>query len=139
MTVEETPHFSTQSKENTRRCFLSANRKSASHLCPHPWSLHCLTFFPACNCHRHSFDCYYDPEVDRRRGSLDIHGHYRGGGVCLNCQVSAALCPQHGFLFCVFFWRVRNANVGVTDRSLMLYFCVTICLFLCVFSMTQLE
>ncbi|XP_053174071.1 laminin subunit alpha-5 [Scomber japonicus] len=39
-----------------------------------------------CNCHRHSFDCYYDPEVDQRTGSLDIHGHYRGGGVCLNCQ-----------------------------------------------------
>ncbi|CAJ1084378.1 laminin subunit alpha-5 isoform X1 [Xyrichtys novacula] len=39
-----------------------------------------------CNCHRHSFDCYYDPEVDQRRGSLDGHGHYRGGGVCLNCQ-----------------------------------------------------
>uniref|UniRef100_A0A665VCL0 Laminin, alpha 5 n=1 Tax=Echeneis naucrates TaxID=173247 RepID=A0A665VCL0_ECHNA len=39
-----------------------------------------------CNCHRHSFDCYYDPEVDQRRGSLDIHGHHRGGGVCLNCQ-----------------------------------------------------
>ncbi|XP_035512224.1 laminin subunit alpha-5 [Morone saxatilis] len=39
-----------------------------------------------CNCHRHSFDCYYDPEVDHRRGSLDIHGHNRGGGVCLNCQ-----------------------------------------------------
>ncbi|XP_039878777.1 laminin subunit alpha-5 isoform X1 [Simochromis diagramma] len=39
-----------------------------------------------CNCHRHSFDCYYDPEVDERRASLDIHGHYRGGGVCLNCQ-----------------------------------------------------
>ncbi|KAK5624087.1 hypothetical protein CRENBAI_015003 [Crenichthys baileyi] len=40
----------------------------------------------ACNCHRHSFDCYYDPEVDRRRASLDIHRHHRGGGVCLNCQ-----------------------------------------------------
>ncbi|XP_053704727.1 laminin subunit alpha-5 isoform X1 [Synchiropus splendidus] len=39
-----------------------------------------------CNCHRHSFDCYYDPEVEQRRGSLDMHGHYRGGGVCLNCQ-----------------------------------------------------
>ncbi|KAF7645654.1 hypothetical protein LDENG_00200400, partial [Lucifuga dentata] len=39
-----------------------------------------------CNCHRHSFDCYYDPDVDQKRGSLDIHGQYRGGGVCLNCQ-----------------------------------------------------
>uniref|UniRef100_A0A8C6SLT9 Uncharacterized protein n=1 Tax=Neogobius melanostomus TaxID=47308 RepID=A0A8C6SLT9_9GOBI len=40
----------------------------------------------SCNCHRHSFDCYYDPEVEHRRESLDAHGHYRGGGVCLNCQ-----------------------------------------------------
>ncbi|XP_075883000.1 laminin subunit alpha-5 isoform X3 [Nelusetta ayraudi] len=39
-----------------------------------------------CNCHRHSFDCFYDPEVDRSRVSLDMHGHFRGGGVCLNCQ-----------------------------------------------------
>uniref|UniRef100_A0A667YBM3 Laminin, alpha 5 n=1 Tax=Myripristis murdjan TaxID=586833 RepID=A0A667YBM3_9TELE len=39
-----------------------------------------------CNCHRHSFDCYYDPEVDQNRGSVDVHGHHRGGGVCLNCQ-----------------------------------------------------
>ncbi|XP_045913044.1 laminin subunit alpha-5 isoform X2 [Micropterus dolomieu] len=39
-----------------------------------------------CNCHRHSFDCYYDPELDQKRGSLDIHGNYRGGGVCLTCQ-----------------------------------------------------
>uniref|UniRef100_A0A3Q1JX64 Laminin subunit alpha-5 n=1 Tax=Anabas testudineus TaxID=64144 RepID=A0A3Q1JX64_ANATE len=39
-----------------------------------------------CNCHRHSFDCYYDPEVEQRRGSIDINGHHQGGGVCLNCQ-----------------------------------------------------
>ncbi|XP_077572690.1 laminin subunit alpha-5 isoform X2 [Stigmatopora nigra] len=39
-----------------------------------------------CNCHRHSFDCFYDGDVSERHGSLDIHGHYRGGGVCLNCQ-----------------------------------------------------
>uniref|UniRef100_A0A3P9LMT4 Laminin, alpha 5 n=1 Tax=Oryzias latipes TaxID=8090 RepID=A0A3P9LMT4_ORYLA len=40
----------------------------------------------ACNCHHHAFECYYDPEIDRKRLSLDIHGHHRGGGVCLNCQ-----------------------------------------------------
>ncbi|XP_037833033.1 laminin subunit alpha-5 isoform X1 [Kryptolebias marmoratus] len=39
-----------------------------------------------CNCHRHSFDCYYDSDVDRKRSSLDLHGRHRGGGVCLNCQ-----------------------------------------------------
>lgn len=50
----------------------------------------CL-FVSACNCHRHSFDCYYDPEVDQRRGSVDANGHHRGGGVCLNCQVTESL------------------------------------------------
>ncbi|XP_067382208.1 laminin subunit alpha-5 isoform X2 [Channa argus] len=62
-----------------------------------------------CNCHRHSFDCYYDPEVDHRKDSIDINGHHRGGGVCLNCQhhttgVNCELCiptyyrsPDHPF------------------------------------------
>uniref|UniRef100_A0A8C4Z2D7 Laminin subunit alpha-5 n=1 Tax=Gadus morhua TaxID=8049 RepID=A0A8C4Z2D7_GADMO len=39
-----------------------------------------------CNCHRHSFDCYYDPEVEQRRVSLNVNGQLQGGGVCLNCQ-----------------------------------------------------
>ncbi|TRY84024.1 hypothetical protein DNTS_013565, partial [Danionella cerebrum] len=39
-----------------------------------------------CNCHRHSFECYYDPEIERRRESLDMQGEYRGGGVCIECQ-----------------------------------------------------
>ncbi|XP_030624223.1 laminin subunit alpha-5 [Chanos chanos] len=39
-----------------------------------------------CNCHKHSTDCYYDSEVDQRRASLNIHGEYRGGGVCVDCQ-----------------------------------------------------
>lgn len=48
---------------------------------------HRLCSLSECNCHRHSFDCFYDAEVDRSRASLDMHGHFRGGGVCLNCQV----------------------------------------------------
>ncbi|XP_076132765.1 laminin subunit alpha-5 isoform X1 [Alosa pseudoharengus] len=39
-----------------------------------------------CNCHRHSYDCYYDPAVDARRASMNVQGEYRGGGVCLECQ-----------------------------------------------------
>ncbi|XP_061781861.1 laminin subunit alpha-5 isoform X2 [Nerophis lumbriciformis] len=39
-----------------------------------------------CHCHRHSFDCFYDPDVARSGGSVDIRGQKRGGGVCLNCQ-----------------------------------------------------
>ncbi|KAM8811022.1 laminin subunit alpha-3 [Eudromia elegans] len=39
-----------------------------------------------CNCYGHATDCYYDADVDQRRESLNIHGHYEGGGVCINCQ-----------------------------------------------------
>ncbi|XP_047677145.1 laminin subunit alpha-3 isoform X3 [Tachysurus fulvidraco] len=43
-----------------------------------------------CQCHLHATDCYYDAEVERRRASLNIHGRYDGGGVCLNCQHNTA-------------------------------------------------
>ncbi|KAJ8272625.1 hypothetical protein GJAV_G00091440 [Gymnothorax javanicus] len=43
-----------------------------------------------CQCHSHTTDCYYDPEVDRRRASLNIYGQYDGGGVCINCQHNTA-------------------------------------------------
>uniref|UniRef100_A0A663ED62 Laminin subunit alpha 3 n=1 Tax=Aquila chrysaetos chrysaetos TaxID=223781 RepID=A0A663ED62_AQUCH len=43
-----------------------------------------------CNCHGHATDCYYDADVDHRRESLNIHGHYEGGGVCINCQHNTA-------------------------------------------------
>ncbi|XP_034151886.1 laminin subunit alpha-5 isoform X3 [Esox lucius] len=39
-----------------------------------------------CNCNRHSYECYYDPEVDQRGASVDMEGHSRGGGVCMECQ-----------------------------------------------------
>ncbi|XP_008557031.1 laminin subunit alpha [Microplitis demolitor] len=38
-----------------------------------------------CNCFGHSTECIYDPEVDEKHLSLDIHGAYEGGGVCQNC------------------------------------------------------
>uniref|UniRef100_A0A671KQZ1 Laminin subunit alpha-5 n=1 Tax=Sinocyclocheilus anshuiensis TaxID=1608454 RepID=A0A671KQZ1_9TELE len=40
----------------------------------------------SCNCNRHSSECYYDPEIDQRRASLNMQGQYRGGGVCIECQ-----------------------------------------------------
>uniref|UniRef100_A0A663MDS5 Laminin subunit alpha 3 n=1 Tax=Athene cunicularia TaxID=194338 RepID=A0A663MDS5_ATHCN len=43
-----------------------------------------------CNCHEHATDCYYDADVDQHRESLNIHGHYEGGGVCINCQHNTA-------------------------------------------------
>ncbi|NWW43301.1 LAMA3 protein, partial [Pedionomus torquatus] len=44
----------------------------------------------ACNCHGHATDCYYDADVDRRQESLNVHGDYEGGGVCINCQHNTA-------------------------------------------------
>ncbi|CAN9502837.1 unnamed protein product [Ophioblennius macclurei] len=43
-----------------------------------------------CQCFSHATDCYYDPEVERRRASLDTFGRYDGGGVCINCQHNTA-------------------------------------------------
>ncbi|XP_029970340.1 laminin subunit alpha-3-like isoform X2 [Salarias fasciatus] len=43
-----------------------------------------------CQCFSHAADCYYDPEVERRRASLDTFGRYDGGGVCINCQHNTA-------------------------------------------------
>ncbi|KAL6491045.1 hypothetical protein MHYP_G00013900 [Metynnis hypsauchen] len=43
-----------------------------------------------CQCHSHATDCYYDPEVERRKASLNIYGQYDGGGVCVNCQHNTA-------------------------------------------------
>nr|XP_039265768.1 laminin subunit alpha-5-like isoform X2 [Styela clava] len=40
----------------------------------------------ACNCHGHSYQCYYDEQVAIRRQSLDMNGNYEGGGVCQNCS-----------------------------------------------------
>ncbi|XP_078092838.1 laminin subunit alpha-5 isoform X1 [Mustelus asterias] len=43
-----------------------------------------------CNCNGHTFQCVYDPEVAERKGSLNRHGHYEGGGVCINCERNTA-------------------------------------------------
>ncbi|PBC25348.1 Laminin subunit alpha [Apis cerana cerana] len=39
-----------------------------------------------CNCFGHSDECEYDPEVDEKHLSLDIHDNYEGGGICKNCR-----------------------------------------------------
>ncbi|XP_054888860.1 laminin subunit alpha-3-like isoform X2 [Poeciliopsis prolifica] len=43
-----------------------------------------------CQCFTHASDCYYDPEVEKRRASLDTFGRYNGGGVCIGCQHNTA-------------------------------------------------
>ncbi|KAM4771006.1 laminin subunit alpha-2 [Rhinophrynus dorsalis] len=44
----------------------------------------------ACNCHWKSDECYYDQQVADKKLSLNIHGKYLGGGVCVNCTSNTA-------------------------------------------------
>ncbi|XP_012410390.1 laminin subunit alpha-2, partial [Trichechus manatus latirostris] len=44
----------------------------------------------ACNCHGKAEECYYDETVARRNLSLNVHGKYSGGGVCINCTQNTA-------------------------------------------------
>ncbi|XP_030612396.1 laminin subunit alpha-1 [Archocentrus centrarchus] len=43
-----------------------------------------------CNCHNKSRDCYYNQTVSDLSLSLNTHGVYQGGGVCIDCQQNTA-------------------------------------------------
>ncbi|XP_062428549.1 laminin subunit alpha-2 isoform X4 [Rhea pennata] len=66
--------------------------ETCDHCCPgfnqKPW--HAGTFLvkhecEPCNCHGKTEECYYDQNVADRNQSLNVHGEYAGGGVCVNC------------------------------------------------------
>ncbi|XP_062850491.1 laminin subunit alpha-3 [Trichomycterus rosablanca] len=71
--------------------------ESCDHCCPghnqKPWrpaTSQSPNECEPCQCHSHAADCYYDPEVERRGASLNIHGSYEGGGICIDCQHNTA-------------------------------------------------
>nr|XP_040569600.1 laminin subunit alpha-1-like isoform X1 [Lepeophtheirus salmonis] len=39
-----------------------------------------------CQCFNHADECYFDPQVEAERKSLNSDGKYEGGGVCINCR-----------------------------------------------------
>uniref|UniRef100_A0A4W5QWC9 Laminin, alpha 1 n=1 Tax=Hucho hucho TaxID=62062 RepID=A0A4W5QWC9_9TELE len=43
-----------------------------------------------CNCHNKADDCYYNQTMDDHKISMNSHGHFRGGGVCINCTQNTA-------------------------------------------------
>ncbi|XP_068087628.1 laminin subunit alpha-2 isoform X4 [Hyperolius riggenbachi] len=43
-----------------------------------------------CNCHGKTDECYYDENIASKNLSLNIHGQYNGGGVCVNCSENTA-------------------------------------------------
>uniref|UniRef100_A0A8B9EMM7 Laminin subunit alpha-2 n=1 Tax=Anser cygnoides TaxID=8845 RepID=A0A8B9EMM7_ANSCY len=66
--------------ETCDRCCPGFNQK--------PW--HAGTFLvkhecEPCNCHGKTEECYYDQNVADKNQSLNVHGEYIGGGVCVNC------------------------------------------------------
>uniref|UniRef100_A0A8C0V620 Laminin subunit alpha 3 n=1 Tax=Cyanistes caeruleus TaxID=156563 RepID=A0A8C0V620_CYACU len=84
---------------NPKSCECQHNTcgETCDHCCPgynqkqwQPATAGSTNICEPCNCHGHATDCYYDADVDQRRESLNIHGHYEGGGVCINCQHNTA-------------------------------------------------
>ncbi|XP_028831523.1 laminin subunit alpha-3-like [Denticeps clupeoides] len=67
--------------ESCDRCCPGYNQKPWRSATPHN-----ANECQPCQCHSHATDCYYDPEVERRKASLNIYGRYDGGGVCISCQ-----------------------------------------------------
>ena len=45
-----------------------------------------MLLFLACQCYGHADECVYDEKVAAEKKSIDIHGRYDGGGVCLYCR-----------------------------------------------------
>ncbi|XP_060046469.1 laminin subunit alpha-2 [Erinaceus europaeus] len=71
--------------------------ESCDHCCPgfhqKPWRAGTFltkTECEACNCHGKAEECYYDENIAIRNLSLNIHGKYIGGGVCVNCTQNTA-------------------------------------------------
>ncbi|MED6266918.1 Laminin subunit alpha-2, partial [Characodon lateralis] len=85
-----TKKFSCECEDNT--C-----GESCDHCCPgyhqQPWMAG--TFLTRhvcekCNCHNKAEECYFNQTVADLSLSLDIHGQYRGGGVCIGCRDNTA-------------------------------------------------
>ncbi|XP_069017691.1 laminin subunit alpha-2 [Embiotoca jacksoni] len=71
--------------------------ESCDHCCPgynqQPWMAG--TFLTRhvcekCNCHGKAEECYFNQTVADLSLSLDVHGQYRGGGVCIGCHDNTA-------------------------------------------------
>ncbi|KAL1006408.1 hypothetical protein UPYG_G00072000 [Umbra pygmaea] len=43
-----------------------------------------------CNCHNKTNDCYFNQTVANQKMSMNLHGRFQGGGVCINCTQNTA-------------------------------------------------
>ncbi|KAL2085445.1 hypothetical protein ACEWY4_018765 [Coilia grayii] len=58
--------------------------------CPLDPVTKCFGHTLECNCHNKAEDCYYNATVAELRKSINIHGQYSGGGVCIDCTQNTA-------------------------------------------------
>uniref|UniRef100_A0A8C7L2V4 Laminin, alpha 1 n=1 Tax=Oncorhynchus kisutch TaxID=8019 RepID=A0A8C7L2V4_ONCKI len=66
--------------------------ESCNECCPgyhqEPWQPGTLS--NECNCHNKAEDCYYNQTMDDHKMSMNSHGHFHGGGVCIDCTQNTA-------------------------------------------------
>nr|XP_054604109.1 laminin subunit alpha-2 isoform X1 [Nothobranchius furzeri] len=89
--------LSAATKKFSCECEHNTCGESCDHCCPgyhqQPWMAG--TFLTRhvcekCNCHNKAEECYFNQTVADLSLSLDIHGKYRGGGVCIGCRGNTA-------------------------------------------------
>uniref|UniRef100_A0A8D3DXG8 Laminin subunit alpha 2 n=1 Tax=Scophthalmus maximus TaxID=52904 RepID=A0A8D3DXG8_SCOMX len=89
--------LNTDTKKFSCECEHNTCGESCDHCCPgyhqQPWMAG--TFLTRhicekCNCHGKADECYFNHTVADSSLSLDVHGKYRGGGVCIGCRDNTA-------------------------------------------------
>ncbi|KAK2856042.1 hypothetical protein Q5P01_004777 [Channa striata] len=89
--------LNTVTKKFSCECEHNTCGESCDHCCPgyhqQPWMAG--TFLTRhvcekCNCHGKADECHFNQSVADLSLSLDIHGKYRGGGVCIGCRDNTA-------------------------------------------------
>ena len=80
-----------------------------------------------CQCFGHSDECFFDPQVEAERRSLNTEGKFEGGGVCIGCRhhtagINCEYCKEG-------FYRPRNIS-QFESRPCVRCECSGTCLFL---------
>uniref|UniRef100_A0AAY4A9F9 Laminin subunit alpha 1 n=1 Tax=Denticeps clupeoides TaxID=299321 RepID=A0AAY4A9F9_9TELE len=83
--------------ETRCKCEHNTCGESCNECCPgyhqQPWqpgTISAGNTCEKCNCHSKAGDCYYNRTVAEQRRSMNVHGQYVGGGVCINCTQNTA-------------------------------------------------
>uniref|UniRef100_A0A3P8YRH4 Laminin, alpha 1 n=1 Tax=Esox lucius TaxID=8010 RepID=A0A3P8YRH4_ESOLU len=89
--------FDPVSKMSQCVCEHNTCGESCNECCPgyhqEPWQPGTLAHSNTCekcNCHNKTVECYFNQTVANRKMSMNVHGRFQGGGVCLNCTQNTA-------------------------------------------------